>query len=399
MPQATPTQPHRPALGRALTLVHTGAATSRSELTSKLGLTRTAVGQLVGQLADRKLVAIETHPATKGGTGRPSHRLTPHPDGPVAVAIQLHADALSAATVGLGGARQRLVEEPLPSPPTPGAVVTQLAAVAVQLARSTTRPCLGVGVALPSALGDDGSALAAHYLDWPAALPVGRLLAADLARHRLRLPVALGNDANLAALAEHRHGAGRGARHLLYLMTGHRGIGGGLVVNGQLHTGSAGYALEVGHLTVNPGGRPCRCGNLGCLDVEADPAALLAAAGRDQRSDHDLVATARALIRAAAHDPVARAATATVVDHLATGLASLVNVLNPDRIVLGGLLADLLAEHKTQLQRLLAERSFLDQAAAVALHPQRFPDSALLGAAELAMQPLLDDPQRLAGTP
>jgi predicted NBD/HSP70 family sugar kinase len=183
-------------------------------------------------------------------------------------------------------------------------------------------------------------------------------------------------------------------------MTGHRGIGGGLVVDGQLHTGSAGYALEVGHLTVNPGGRPCRCGNSGCLDVEADPAALLAAAGRDQRSAlHDLLATARALIRAAAHDPVARAATATVVDHLATGLASLVNLLNPDRIVLGGLLADLLAAHNTQLQRLLAERSFLDQAAAVALHPEQLPSPALLGAAELALQPLLNDPQRLSSTP
>jgi predicted NBD/HSP70 family sugar kinase len=400
MAQATPREPQRPALGRALTLVHTGAATTRSELTSRLGLTRTAVGQLVGQLADRKLVAVETHPATEGGTGRPSHRLAPHPDGPVAVAVQLHADALSAATVGLGGARQQVVEQPLPSPPAPGPVLTQVAVVAARLARSTTRPCVGVGVALPSALGDDGSALAALYLDWPAALPVRRLLAAELARHRLRLPVALGNDANLAAVAEHRHGAGRGARHLLYLMTGHRGIGGGLVVNGQLHTGSAGYALEVGHLTVNPGGRPCRCGNSGCLDVEADPAALLAAAGRDQRSGlHEAVTAAREVIRAAAGDPVASAATATVVDHLATGLASLVNVLNPDRIVLGGLLADLLAEHKTQLQRLLAERSFLDQAAAVALHPEQLQSSALLGAAELAMQPLLNDPQRLGSTP
>src|SRR6266508_2479202 len=119
MPQATPKEPQPPALGRALTLVHTGAATTRSELTSKLGLTRTAVGHLAGQLV-----------------------------------------------------------------------------------RSTTRPCIGVGVALPSALGDDGSALAALYLDWPAALPARRLLAAELARHRLRLPVALGNDANLAALAE-----------------------------------------------------------------------------------------------------------------------------------------------------------------------------------------------------
>lgn len=397
MTPATRNQPRRPALGQALTLVHTGAVTTRSELTRRLGLTRTGVGDLVGELVARKLVAVQPHPATRGGTGRPSHRLAPHPEGPVAVAVQLHADALSAATVGLGGTRQQLVEELLPRPAAPGRVVTQVAAVAATLARSTTRPCIGVGVAVPSAVGDDGSALAAHYLEWPAALPVGRLLAAELARHRLWLPVAVGNDANLAALAEHRHGAGQGARHLLYLMTGHRGIGGGLVVNGRLHTGSAGYGLEVGHLTVNLGGRPCRCGNSGCLDVEADPAALLAAAGRQPSGHHDLVAIARELIRAAAHDPVASAATATVVDHLATGLASLVNVLNPDRIVLGGLLADLLATHKAQLQRLLAERSFLDQAAAVALHPGQLPGSPLLGAAELALQPLLDDPQRRGG--
>src|SRR6266540_7001310 len=137
MLQAIPRESQRPALGRALTLVHTGAATTRSELTSKLGLTRTAVGHLVGQLADRKLVAIETHPAAEGVTGRPSHRLAPHPDGPVAVAVQLHADALSAATVGLGGARQQVVEEALPSPAAPGPVVTQVAAVAARLARSS----------------------------------------------------------------------------------------------------------------------------------------------------------------------------------------------------------------------------------------------------------------------
>jgi predicted NBD/HSP70 family sugar kinase len=400
MTQATPNERQRPALGRALTLVHTGAATTRSELTSRLGLTRTGVGHLVGQLADRRLLTVETRPATSGGTGRPSHRLAPHPDGPVAVAVLVQVDTLSAATVGLGGERLRRIEQPLPSPTRPGPVVAQVAAVAAELARSSTRPCVGLGVALPSAIGGDGGALAAHQLDWPAAVPVHRLLADELARHRLALPVALGNDANLAALAEHRHGAGRGARHLLYLMAGHRGIGGGLVVNGRLHTGSAGYALEVGHLTVNPGGRPCRCGNAGCLEVEADPTALLAAAGRDHRAaPHDVVADARALIHAAGHDPVAGAATDRVVDRLATGLAGLVNLFNPDRIVLGGLLADLLADHRPKLQGLLAERSFLDQAAAVALHAERLASPALLGAAELALQPLLDDPQRLPVTP
>ena len=91
--------------------------------------------------------------------------------------------------------------------------------------------------------------------------------------------VHVGNDANLAALAESRHGAGQGAAQMLYVMTGQVGVGGGLVIDGRLHLGSAGYALEIGHTPVPPGDRPCRCGNRGCLEVEADPTALLAAAG------------------------------------------------------------------------------------------------------------------------
>ena len=101
---------------------------------------------------------------------------------------------------------------------------------------------------------------------------------------------------------------------------------------------------------------------------------------------------------AAATDSAARAAVSKITDRLAAGLASLVNVLNPDRIVLGGLYADLLRASEMQLRAGLAYRCFLDHAAAVDLRPAALTHPALVGAAELALQPLLDDPRRASVT-
>ena len=100
------------------------------------------------------------------------------------------------------------------------------------------------------------------------------------------------------------------------------------------------------------------------------------------------------MVATAATDSAARAAVSRITDRLGAGLASLVNVLNPDRIVLGGLYAYLLRASEMQLRAGLAYRSFLDHAAAVDLRPTALTHSALVGAAELALQPLLDDPRR-----
>ena len=205
--------------------------------------------------------------------------------------------------------------------------------------------------------------------------------------------VHVGNDANLAALAEHRHGAGAGATDMLFLSTGQRGVGGALVAAGRLHTGSAGYALEVGHLTVDPGGRRCHCGSRGCLDVEADPVAVLTAAGRRPRGDVE--AAARRVLAAAATDPRARAAAEQVADRLGAGLAGLVNLFNPDRIVLGGLHAQLLESVPGRVAEVVRERSFLSAASQVPICSARLAgDGGLLGAGELALQPVLDQPRR-----
>jgi predicted NBD/HSP70 family sugar kinase len=180
---------------------------------------------------------------------------------------------------------------------------------------------------------------------------------------------------------------------MLYVMTGQVGVGGGLVIDGRLHLGSAGYALEIGHTPIRRGKRPCRCGNRGCLDVEADPTALLHAA-KSSTTEAPLNA-ARAMIARRGVDPRARAAIDLVTQRLAGGLASLINILNPDRVVLGGMHADLLAAEEEQLRAGISRHSFLDQAARIELRAAELDASALAGAAELALQPLLDDPRLL----
>ncbi len=246
------------------------------------------------------------------------------------------------AQARLGGALGQVDEVPLPDPATPESVLGLIADLLSMRLRASDRRPVGVGLALPSAVGSDGTALAAHHLPWPHALPVRSLLTGLLAGADLgEIRVHVGNDANLAALAESRHGAGRGAAHMLYVMTGQVGVGGGLVIDGRLHLGSAGYALEIGHTPVPPGKRPCRCGNRGCLEVEADPTALLDAAG--QSTTEATLDAARAVIERRGVDPAARAAVDLVTRRLAAGIASLINILNPDRVVLGGMHAELLA--------------------------------------------------------
>lgn len=159
-----------------------------------------------------------------------------------------------------------------------------------------------------------------------------------------------------------------------------------------LHTGSAGLALEVGHLTVNPEGRPCHCGSRGCLDVETDPLAFLTAAGRAPGPEVSLLQQARDLLRTSPQDPGVRVAVGELIDRLGLGLAGLVNILNPDRIILGGLHRELLDADPERLRAVVADRSLWGRSGGVPILPCTLDHNSLVGAAELAWQPVLDDP-------
>lgn len=248
----------RSALGPALELVHTGRAPTRAVLTAELGVTRATAGAVAAELEALGLIRVDSRPgAAAGSQGRPSHRLSIDDAGPVVLAAQVHADGFRAALVGLGGRTVATAPGCVTVSADPAQVLGEVVEAGAALLRESGRRCVGAGLAVPSAVAEpEGTALNPLHIAWPAGAPVRDIFAERVRAAGIQGPAFTGNDVNLAALAEHRHGAGRGAQHLLCVATGHRGVGGALVLDGRLHTGSSGLALEVGHLTVNPEGRP-----------------------------------------------------------------------------------------------------------------------------------------------
>ena len=392
----------RTQLGPALALIHGGRAPTRAALGAGLGVTRATAGAVAAELQALRLIQVDTAPG--GGTlGRPSHRLSIDPDGPVALAAQIHPDGFQVALVGLGGRTVAAASRTLTVADDPERALAPVAAAGVRLLRLAGPPyraCVGAGLAVPSAVAEpEGIAVSPLYLGWPTSTPIRDIFADQVARAGLTGPgggpcaCSVANDINLAALAEHRHGAGRDAGHLLVVATGHRGVGGALVQGGTLYTGSTGLGMEVGHVSVDPQGRPCRCGSRGCLDVETDALSFMDAAGRVPRPEVPVIEQAVALLRGEyAADPVVRGAAALVIERLGLGLADLINVLNPDRILLGGLHGDLLAADPGRLRATVADRSPWGRGSSVPVLGCALASGSLIGAAELAWQPVLDDP-------
>ena len=256
-------------------------------------------------------------------------------------------------------------------------------------------PVLGIGVAVVGLVRrDDGLVRLAPNLGWTD-VPLADLVAA---RMGLGVPVAVGNEADLGGMAEHLRGAAAGARDVLYV-SGEVGIGGGLIVDGRPLEGHRGYAGEIGHLAVNPDGRRCGCGATGCWETEVGEAARGRRAGIGDAGAGE-AAVAHVLEAADAGDPTARQAIAEVGRWTGIGLASLVNVLNPEVVVLGGLLARLHPHIADVVDDELRRRATTALREGLTVRPARFgADAPLLGAAELALEPCLADPGSLPVIP
>ena len=222
-------------------------------------------------------------------------------------------------------------------------------------------------------------------------VPLGDLLARALGT-KLRVMVA--NEADLGALAEQRRGAGAGVQEMLFI-SGEVGVGGGLIVDGRPMTGATGYGGEIGHMPLNPAGGACGCGSFGCWEVEVGEQALLALAGHPVdggRSEVD-----RVLDDARAGDEQALAAFDQVGTWLGRGIAGLVNVLNPQLVVLGGLFQRVYQYVEPSLRIEVQRLTLRPTAAVVTIASSSLGvDAPLLGAAELAFERLLDDPASLA---
>jgi predicted NBD/HSP70 family sugar kinase len=390
------------ALARALLELHLlGGSAARGDLTERVGCTRSVMGFLLREMSERGLVVVDRSPGgpRRPDGGRPSHRVEVSDKAPVAIAAALSADTVRVATVALGGNVLRREEHPLPAGRAIPDVVDDLCTMVAGQAREASR-LLGVGVAVPSPVRrEDGYVFAALHLGWPGiALRelMQRRLSEDFDVSDVRLTVA--NDANAAALAESRRGSGTDARQLLYLMTSRVGLGGALISEQEVFAGAHGYAIEPGHIMVNPNGAACLCGSYGCLEIEADHRALLRAAGEEAETTEELVErVGRLLGRARRGEESASAAVRSVADALGTGLASLINLTDPDCIVLGDTLGTLFELQPDPIIERVATRAFLNPAGAIPIRPGVVDDAPLIGAAELAFQPLLADPRSVVG--
>jgi predicted NBD/HSP70 family sugar kinase len=379
-------------LSRMLREIHLGGPMSRSELATGLGLNRSTVASLVGELEARGLVQERRpHKTVVQAPGRPSPVVELRADGPAALAIDLSTDWIGAAIIGLGASVISLARHDRPlSETNPAQVVDELHdLVAPMLQGSGGKPSVvAIGVSVPGAVrAMDGHLHYAPNLGWRD-VPMG-----DLIRNRfseLDVPVFVGNDADLAASAEHLRGSGRGSNDFICLW-GEGGIGAGLVVGGRSLTGSAGYAGEVGHMAIDPDGFLCHCGARGCWDAQVGEESLLRRSGRDPLGG--TVAVTDLLSAADRGDEVSLAALADSGRWLGIGLAGLVNIFNPTRVALGGLHARILPYIREAVVRELDTRAMAASRAMVELTTVALGANALLlGAAELALAPTLYDP-------
>ncbi|MFE0151552.1 ROK family protein [Nonomuraea sp. NPDC059007] len=383
------------AAGRVLTLLHRRGPLTRAAVTAELGLAASAVGTALGDLTALDLVRISEPPrGSPTGRGRPSPVVEVHPDGPVAVAVQLSADRVTVGLVGLdrriGHVREHVLDASAMEPAT---LIPALADAVANAVRRTERRCVGICVAMPGFIREsDGFVRSAVHLGWNQ-VPLAQELSG---MSPIGVPVAVGRSATLAVLAEFRYGAGRGAASMLALSSERVGIGGGFIDAGVPLTGG-GHAMEAGHIIVEPGGLRCPCGARGCLEMYADPRALLRAAGRRHHPGHEDT-VAKIFDDAAAGDRAAQEAIRLTAGHLVTGLISLVNTLAPERVVLMGFLADLYRATKDLVRDGLMASSAVARVGQIDIVTGDLHHATLVGAAERAFAPLLSQPRTFLRT-
>jgi predicted NBD/HSP70 family sugar kinase len=394
-------QPHLRRANLALVLdeVRRRGPCSRSRLVAATGLTRSAIAGLVGELETLGLV-VERAPSPDGRPGRPSPVVQVDDRSVVALSIEIFVDEIGAAIVALDGSVVSSVRVARPRTRVAAAETIHDVAQLVERLRAqveTSQPrvgrrVIGCGVSVPGLVHDvDGVVVAAPNLGWTD-VPLAESLATALGRG---VPIHVGNDADLGALAESRFGAGVGSDHMIFV-SGEVGVGGGLVAAGRRVVGHLGFAGEIGHLPVNPAGRRCRCGSIGCWETEVGESILLDRAGLDPHGGRGAVE--ELLARAATGERRATDALESQARWLAIGIAGLVNVLDPDTVVLGGLFARVLPAIREQLDVELAERRYRAARREVAVVGAALgPQSVTVGAAELAFGRLLDDPAGVMG--
>jgi predicted NBD/HSP70 family sugar kinase len=373
---------------------------SRAQLALDISMTKGAVSNLVAELEDRQLLRISDE-GTPGTVGRPARAVSVVNSRALGLGVSLSVDYLVAAVVNLAGETIGRYEVPVHTPDLSAAeltsaVVTLAQKVSVQPPFGEPGVLLaGLAVAAPDLVDARSGIVRRSPTIGLTDFPLRQILHRELGG--LTGNIQVDNDANLAALAEFRGGSAAGVSNLIYL-TGSTGIGGGIISEGRLFRGAAGYAGEVGHMVIDPRGSRCTCGSVGCWEAECGIQAFLSAAA----DDGDAVRDVRTPLderfgivvgRAERGDLRTLAAIQKSGTSLGLGLSSLINVFNPDAIVLGGYFARLFPLLIEPVRRAVHERVMAESLAACRiLRSELGLYAGAIGAAHLVIDQVIANP-------
>lgn len=314
---------------------------SRNDLSRGEALSMPTVLEITGTLISEGLVKEDGVGPSTGG--RRPVLLSLVDDALCAIGLSIGTLALTAVVTDLAGRVRLRFEPPSGMSRGPEALSKSVLEVVSEAIRSRPKGLggpLGIGLALPVPV----AAFTRTTLSPPTYPSWGRANIGEMLHQEYGLPVLADNVANAAALGEHQHGAGRGARDMFYVVA-HRGIGGAAVLNGEIYRGVDRGAGEIGHMTIDLDGPRCGCGNKGCLEAFAGRVgirrraqAALQAAGRSSLAGKDVEGLrAQDVVEAAlSGDGLARDVLVETGGYLGVGIANIIHLLNPELVVVGG---------------------------------------------------------------
>ncbi|MGZ8437465.1 MAG: ROK family protein [Candidatus Limnocylindrales bacterium] len=336
-PKATHAQTRAHNASLVLRALYDLGPISRAEIARLTGLTRTSAGELVAELESEGLAEDIGRGPSTGGKAPTLVALID--DARHVVTLDLGERTFSAALINLRGTIRRRATRDLEGADGDAALalVTDLID---EILAGDHQPILGIGVGTPGIVGEDGTIRWAVNLSWTD-LPLGEILQA-----RYRLPTIVANDSRAAAIATYLFGGEDRPSNLVAIKVG-RGIGAGLVLNGELFVGDGDGAGEIGHIVVEPDGAECHCGRFGCLETVASAPAILRAAeaagvvvaptgagagggARGELSLNELAAAAKA------GDETALGVVRAAGRALGTAIANLIGILDVREIVVHG---------------------------------------------------------------
>jgi predicted NBD/HSP70 family sugar kinase len=384
-------------LGVVLRHVSEHGPRSRATIALETGLNKTTVSSLVTELIGLDLL-VERGLEQRGTVGRPGQVVELSGSGVVALGLEINVDYLAVRALDLTGAeRHRSLDVRDNRRVQERAVLDRLGALASaaldEVQTEGLRP-VGATVALPGLVdAARGALLVAPNLGWNEVAVVDEL------HERLSgppFPLAADNEANLAALAELWEGTARGLSDVLYV-SGEIGIGGGIIVAGELFRGSQGFGGEFGHMTIDPNGRACACGSRGCLETLAGLEPLLEAAGLDPADAATTTGSGEPVselaTRARMGDQQALGALRDAGSWLGIAIASAANLLNFQAVVLGGFFAQLATWLAAPIAHELETHVLASEWGVPRLLPSTLgPEAAVRGAAALSLRRVLTDP-------